>query len=187
MRVPLAAAAAVVELEIPVHRRFAGLAHAGQRQTSVSDVALSVRQGGAQSAAARWACRAKHERSGQSRAYARHSMAASPHCAVEFVEMPGASSTGFNTAGASMRFEVNCWSRAVAAAALGEFLPGACRERGVLLAMRRVGGEARMSLLQIDAAEALRPAPPSAVRRCRCTARSRAATRARIPARPAAR
>ena len=29
-------------------------------------------------------------------------MAASPHCAVEFVETPGASSTGFSTAGASI-------------------------------------------------------------------------------------
>ena len=78
-------------------------------------------------------------------------------------------------------------ARAVAAAALGEFLPGARRERGVVLATRRVGGEARMALLQVDAAETLRRAPPSAVRRCRCTARSTAARRARTPARRAAR
>ena len=33
----------------------------------------------------------------------------SPHCALELVEIPGPSSTGFNTAGASMRFEANSW------------------------------------------------------------------------------
>src|SRR6187401_835372 len=42
------------------------------------------------------------------RAYARHSITASPHCAVALVETPGASSTGFNTVGASMRFDANC-------------------------------------------------------------------------------
>ena len=36
-------------------------------------------------------------------------MPASPHCALELVEMPGPSSTGFSTAGASMRFEVKTW------------------------------------------------------------------------------
>ena len=81
-------------------------------------------------------------------------MAASPHCAVAFVETPGASSTGFSTAGASIAIRLELLTRAVTAAALGEFLPGTCRESGVFLAMRRVRGEARVSLLKVDAAEA---------------------------------
>jgi len=42
------------------------------------------------------------------RVYARHTMPDSPHCALELVEMPGPSSTGFNTAGASILATNSC-------------------------------------------------------------------------------
>jgi hypothetical protein len=128
--------------------------------------------------------------------YARHTMPDSPHCALELVEMPGPSSTGFNTGRRLDALRTRTPGAAIAARPSVIFAPA--RARPVSHPSASQAGERsepRVALLEVGVAQfspcALSARPRArlyssqyAARRVRNSARRGAMSSAQISGRP---